>query len=298
MTETNYDDEFADVQHGLPGRPEPEKFDFTETPQQIVDRYCSNMALVNPPEAYRKLVIKQLQDWKLLGDVAPSDIADRAQYSKLVFTAMSESEKNSEEFNKSFKENPWNQDTAMEAAYSEEEIETYLPDALELRKALGENVGAIFHMEPNNQIVEIIVRADGSKQVLNTVPLKRNFTDVERDVAVAPKIIPKTEVHMFGDNQVAVLTQWVEGHMPQDQVEIDLCLKRAQELLVVPRFHYDFLPGNFSVSNEVNPKTGEKDVYWVDRDMMEEIIESGYVEPDEKRKALFEEGKKKLKDSI
>lgn len=294
MTETNYEDEFADVQHSLPGKPEPEKFDFTETPQQIVDRYCSNMALVNPPEAYRKLVIKQLQDWKLLGDIAPSEISDRAQYSKLVFTAMNESEKNSEEFNQSFKENPWNQDAAMEAPYSEEELETYLPDALELRKSLGENVGAIFHMEPNNQIVEIIVRADGSKQVLNTVPLKRNFTDVERDVAVAPKIIPKTEVHMFGDNQVAVLTQWVEGHMPQDQAEIDLCLKRAQELLVVPRFHYDFMPGNFSVSKEINPKTGEKDVYWVDRDMMEEIIESGYVEPDEKRKALFEEGKEQL----
>lgn len=298
MTETNYQDEFADVQHGLPGKPKSEKFDFTETPQQIVDRYCSNMALVNPPEAYRKLVIKQLQDWKLLGEVQPTDISDRDKYSKLVFTAMSESEKNSVEFNDAFKHDPWNQDKAMEGPYSEEELATYLPDALELRKILGENVGAIFHMEPNNQIVEIIVRADGTRQVLNTVPLKRNFTDIQTDVANAPKIIPKTEVHMFGEDTVAVLTQWVEGHMPQDEEEVNLCLKKAQELLVIPRFQYDFLPGNFSVSEQVNPQTGEKDVYWVDRDMVEEIIESGYVEPDEKRRALFEEGRKKLKDTI
>ncbi len=68
-----------------------------------------------------------------------------------------------------------------------------------------------------------------------------------------------------------------------------------EELLSIPRFHYDFQGANFAVSDSVNPATGEKDVYWVDRDMIDQIIETGYVVPDDERRKIFEEGKKVLK---
>lgn len=272
---------------------EPRPF-FQPSPNDRVKTFCYLMRHKDAPASFNAKVIQQLMGWKIIPeDTDTTQVAGNYQeFLKLSREAEEEAE---ESLNfAAFNRDPWNFDKSVEGEYAKEELPDKFPRAIELQSILNEPVHFLFRSEPGQFYLRIIVRADGRRQVLRIIDTDRDINEINADAQKAPAIIPRFEAVRFADNKVGLLIQWIDGRLPNSE-ERDTCLIHAEELLEIPIDIYDLWAGNFVVSSEIDPATGQPRIYYIDGDIPEAIAQKGYAEVSEERKKQFELGKEKMK---
>lgn len=269
-------------------------FEFSEGDK--ASTFCEIMRHPDAPASFNTQLIKQVKEWGLVDLNVNPPVNDYKEVRKVLWDADAEAQKNSPQFVKAFRENPWNFDWCVEGEYAEEELADHFPMALELKKLLPDNPKFSFRAEPAQSYLQLITREDGRRQVIRMAETSRDVEVVNEDARKAPSIIPPFEAVKLSDGKTALLIQWIEGHMPHTSEEEMLCLTRAEQLLEVPINSYDLWAGNFLISDQVDANTGQHKVFYIDRDIPETIAEKGYSQDiSEERRQAFKVGKAKMK---
>lgn len=290
MTEANQETlENPTQQHGVERKLVPLRFSQADK----ASTFITIMRHPDAPEAFNRNVVSQLQRWHLLEEQIDEDIyTDYEEFRKLTWLAEGNVEDGNTDFNIAFAEDPWNFDRSVEGEYGNVELEKF-PRADELKGILGKKTKFLFRAEPGQFYLRLIVREDGTRQVLRTVDTVRSVEQINSDVSNIPDVIPNFEAVRFSDEKTGLLIDWVEGELPSGEDEKALCLTHAEELLTVPMDSYDLWAGNFVISQN---SEGDRKPYYIDSDIIKIIAQKG-LQPDtiEQRKPLFDTGKKKMK---
>ncbi len=247
-----------------------------EAPVSIRARtFCQLMQSQSAPSSFNAQVIKQLKEWKLINSNIELPLGNNREVRKVINEAHDEAEKNSPEFIKAFRENPWNFDWSVEGEYQDDELVTLFPIALEIKKILPDNPRVSFRVEPGGYYLKLLTREDGKRQVIRIIDTPRDIAQINYDAKKAPSIIPPFEAIRLSSGEIALLIQWMEGHVPSTNEEEMLCLKSAEQLLKVPIVSYDLWVGNFLVSDQLDAESGKPKIFYIDRDIPQAIAKEG-----------------------
>lgn len=256
--------------------------------------FCRIMRHKDAPTAFNALVITQLLEWKLLepDEINPQDLDTYETYIQYLIKASQKAKMYQAAFKAAFANNPWSYDKSVEAQYTPAELASKFPTALALKKILNEDLTFLFRAEPARHYLRLIERESGKKQVLRVIQTERSIDEINSDAAKAPEILPRFEAVQLDQERVALLIDWVDGSVPANSEEAELCLSNVSELADVPMTEYDFYGGNFLITTDLS---GTKRAKYVDQDIPVTIAQKGYSINDKNdRLQAIEAGKQRL----
>jgi len=250
--------------------------------------FCSNMLKRDAPEQFYRAVITELSDWGLLPDALDETYSDYETYRSIVWNARENLENPPSDFAHRFIQSRYKQQHGIEAPYDNQE----LSHMYEVGKALvnhgySDSVEIRYHITSGGDILHILVPLAtehiNERAVIRSLikPPHRAVQRIRDDLLALPKVLPQTDVAVIHRNQLVLLSQWIDGRSPKTIEEKQHAVRAAQELLRIPALSYDFNLTNFLV-------TELDSVFYVDGDMLYDIVRKGYSDVDDQRRELFE----------